>query len=191
MFKIFKKKQQVSINEEVVKPIEYFHYEPLEMAWYIVKYCLDHEIKINMLKLQKLLYYVHIALLVESGGKTSVDTKFKLTKYGAYNDDIYRRYRKYSSTTLRALPVKEELMLDNGRVIKKSTPYSIKFNGCDKVLVDAVLSSYKEYNTFALVEKSRSEITSMNVTKDCIIEEYLLFSYYKNNTDKICGKVFT
>jgi len=79
MFNIFQKKQQVKIDEEVEKPIEYFYYEPLDMA-------------------------------------------------------------------------------------------------C--------------YNTFALVEKSQSEITCMNVTKDCIIEKYLLLSYYKNNRDKICGKVF-
>lgn len=84
------------------------------MAWYIVKYCLDHKIEINMLKLQKLLYYVHVAILVERDGQSAINTKFKVTEYGTYNEVVYREYRKYSSDSLNSLPIKEVYEFENG-----------------------------------------------------------------------------
>lgn len=188
MFNVFKKKQEVKIHEEVKKTIEYFCYEPLDMAWYIVKYCLDHKIEINMLKLQKLLYYVHVAILVERDGQSAINTKFKVTEYGTYNEVVYREYRKYSSDSLTSLPIKEVYEFENGLLTQKQVPYSIKFNACDKVIVDSVLNSYKDYTTFGLAQKTRSENPWVQTNQGSFIEDCLLLSYYKKNKDKIYGK---
>lgn len=191
MFKLFKQKQQVkeiSKLEKVVKTEEsFFHYNSSEMAWYIVKYCLEHKIDINMLKLQKLLYYVHVALLVESDGLTLVETEFKATEYGAFNNDVYKEYRKYSSNNLTSLPLKETYEFDDWLLTKKQVPYSIKFNRCDKVIVDSVLSSYKNYSAFGLAKKIRNEEPWKRTIENSVIKNCWLLYYYKMNKDKIYG----
>ena len=108
------------------------------VAIYIINWCLDHNVPITNLKLQKLLYFVQGEYSRVKGTRMIADD-FYAWQLGPVVPNVYAEYSIFSSS---ALPSQKQ---------------SISFDHEDRCVIDAILQKYARYTTWNLVELSHQQ----------------------------------
>lgn len=108
------------------------------VAIYIINWCLDHNVPITNLKLQKLLYFVQGEYSRVKGIRLIADD-FYAWQLGPVVPNVYAEYSIFSSSTL------------------PSQKQSISFDQEDRCVIDAILQKYARYTTWNLVELSHQQ----------------------------------
>lgn len=129
------------------------------IAAYIIK---KYNGDVTPMKLQKLLYYIHVWSLVNGKKVFSNDVLFFAWKYGPVNPGIYHTYKHFGSNSIT----------DIG-------DYS-HINSGDFDFINFILDSYFPYNAITLSQTTHSEapwIESYNNSQEVITDDQILNFY--------------
>lgn len=108
------------------------------VAIYIINWCLDHNVQITNLKLQKLLYFVQGEYSKTKGSRLIADD-FYAWQLGPVVPTVYAEYSIFSSSVL---PIQKQ---------------SVSFSSGDIEVIDTILQRYAYQTTWGLVELSHQQ----------------------------------
>ena len=109
-----------------------------DVAIYIINWCLDHNIPITNLKLQKLLYFLQ-GEYSKAKDTQLISDDFYAWQLGPVVPNVYSEYSIYSSSTL---PVQKQV---------------VPFGAEDACVIDTILQKYAYRATWSLVELSHKQ----------------------------------
>lgn len=115
-------------------------YTAFDVACYIVNSCIDRGRPISNLQLQKILYYVQAAFLID--GEKLFSDKISAWKYGPVVEDVYRYFKKYVNG-----PITERIEFADAAQIDDN----------DRITIDAVVRAKSVYSAFDLVSATHRE----------------------------------
>lgn len=141
----------------------------IDMSYYIINYCNNHDISISNLKLQKLLYYVQAAFL--TNGKEAFTDEIHPWRYGPVVSEVYQEFKIYVSGN-----------------IQDKFP-DIKLSESEAELTNRVIESYREYTPPQMINKTHQEGPWKNASfnKDDIIKKETIRDYYNRHGDLLYG----
>lgn len=159
-------------------------YKAVEVAKYVINYSHDINHPISNLKLQKILYYIQAASLVELGYKC-FEEAIVAWEFGPVVEDVYQLYKEYGRAEIPPQSAFKNMDFDSGKmkiVITESKEIDI----ADKRIIDKIVNAYKEVeNPFELVKKTHQEdpwkTTEINQEIPCP----LIKEYYGKNPEKL------
>lgn len=114
---------------------------------------------VTNLKLQKILYFLNVIQLVESGDALFPDFEFRKWDYGATVEDIYEEYRKFGGDVITKPITHVFLYLDQKQMFH-SFKYNTDINQIDlneKQVIDRWLPILLNYDQFELVKMCLTE----------------------------------
>ncbi|HAZ2725892.1 Panacea domain-containing protein [Enterococcus faecalis] len=135
-------------------------YLAMYVADYIIDYCNEHDIEINNLKLQKVMYYLQAKSLVETD-EPLFDEDLQKWKYGPVVPTVYHEYKNNGAGNLNFSdigPILREAKPDEkanffGRYVQEI--YSPELIGQDdRESINKVVNSLSKYTGFELVNKT-------------------------------------
>ena len=126
----------------------------MDVANYIVDYCVKKGSPVSNLKLQKLLYYVQAASLVSFGEKLFSD-EISAWKYGPVVESVYHNFKIYVDKVITEMFTERDLLTleDNSKEYDPSALFSKN----EKEIITKVLDSYDNYSALAMVKKTHAE----------------------------------
>lgn len=168
-------------------------YDAMDIARYVVNTSIEKKKPVSNLKLQKLLYYIQAAFLVETGdpcfydeithwrhGPVVVDVYNKFSKF--IGNDIYEKQTEYTNyefdSGFNVKLVKREFKSDD---IKRD----------DRDLIDKVLNGLIDVGAWQLVERTHNEEPWKNTDTDdeITVESIKSFFLENNNQTRIYSRV--
>lgn len=165
-------------------------YDAMDIANYTVNYCIDENMPVSNLKLQKLLYYIQAASLVEENyNKKMFADNISAWKYGPVVESVYHNFKWYVDKEITEKVTEKDLFFefdqddqyDPSKVISKE----------DKDLICKVIDSYKDYSALKMVNKTHEEDpwkSAFFSNEDYIeVESIKRFYSEKNNRALIYG----
>ncbi|MBR1603546.1 MAG: DUF4065 domain-containing protein [Synergistaceae bacterium] len=139
-------------------------YDVLLIAKYIIKYCNKSNLSISNLKLQKLLYFIQAAFLVERGQPCFSD-EIEAWDFGPVVPAVYYKYKIYGGTNIPYVNNNETLF--------------VSISKADKDIIDRIINDCAKYTASMLVDithkqtpwlKAYAPYTRNIITKDSIME---------------------
>lgn len=125
-------------------------YNSISVANYIINQTIEMDSPVSNLKLQKLLYYVQVASLVDNK-IPMFDDEISAWKYGPVVETIYHIFKRFVDKPIdEAVDEAELLFWDDS-----SKPIEIGVK--DRNLIDKVITSYRNYSAISLVKKTHRE----------------------------------
>jgi len=132
-------------------------YKAVDVARYIINFCNSHSSTISNLKLQKILYYVQAAFVVEKGSACFED-KIIAWQHGPVIRGVYDEFKKYGA---QSIPVQNEvrkIIARDGKLeVVKETFDSSFLKQEDKELLERVIASLNGYGAWDLVSYTHQE----------------------------------
>jgi len=139
-------------------------YDVLLIAKYIIKYCNKSNLPISNLKLQKLLYFIQAAFLVEKE-HTCFSDEIEAWDFGPVVPAVYYKYKIYGGTNIPYMNSDENL-------------FEIIFQE-DKDIINRIINDCAKYTASMLVDITHKQTPWLKayapymrniITKDSIIE---------------------
>lgn len=159
-------------------------YKAISVAKYIINYSNSIDSPISNLKLQKLLYYVQAAFLVEEGKKCFCD-EIVAWAFGPVVPDVYQVYRVYGRNSIPNQADEKEAFLDFSKmkIIYKNVQ---GINEHDMPIIRRVVNSYSNIkNPYELVKKTHDESPweSTEINQEISCDK--IKQFYSENPKKI------
>ena len=134
-------------------------YAAMDIARYVINYCIDLGKPISNLKLQKILYYIQAAFLVEKG-EPCFEDRISRWRHGPVVTDVYNEFKKFIGDNIYEKQEEYiEYELDdelNFKIVtKKFEPRII--NKEDRDLIDKVIKSLINIGAWELVKRTHEE----------------------------------
>ncbi|BDS17298.1 DUF4065 domain-containing protein [Clostridium perfringens] len=145
-------------------------YRVVDVANYIINY--SHEIggSLTNLKLQKILYYVDAAFLVDTGSACFYED-FEHWRHGPVVPEIYSKYRKYLNS-----PIEEQQEDSN-------------ISNEDREIINRVIEGNIKKDPWELVKRTHEEDPWVNTTTNEIITKNSIKQFFMdNNINRIYGE---
>ena len=159
-------------------------YNAIEVACYIINYCNDKGIEISNLKLQKILYYVQAASLVEIGKKCFSDPIIAW-QYGPVITTVYHRFNLYGGDSIPRQETFKKISFDKDKMTIELTD-SEGLTPNFKSIIYKVIEAYKDVrNPFYLVRKTHNEQPWIDTDINKEIDVQKIRTYYSENPEKI------
>jgi len=165
-------------------------YKALDVSRYIINYCNKKKSPVSNLQLQKILYYVQAAFLVEEDRPCFSDEIINWS-YGPVVEIVYREYRNFGHNVITEQNKYEELLYDKAKnqiIFKEKTFSPDIFSNQDIVLIDKITDIYYKCDAFDLVEKTHNEDPWKNSNVNEEITNKIIKEYYSNNPDELYNK---
>ena len=161
-------------------------YNVIDVSSYIINYSNQINHPINNLKLQKLLYYVQAAVLVETG-KKCFNSKIIAWQFGPAVPEVYRYYEEYGRNNIPNQDGCKTIKLDD-KTLKMSYTQPVEIDYTIKRTIRNVVDSYLNTTTsLELSKKTRKETP----WKDTLLNQEIKCSeireYYKKQPRLIYG----
>lgn len=161
-------------------------YNVIDVSSYIINYSNQINHPINNLKLQKLLYYVQAAVLIETG-KKCFNSKIIAWQFGPAVPEVYRYYEEYGRNDIPNQDGYNTIKLDN-KTLRMSYTEPVEIDYTIKRIIRNVVDSYlNTTNPLDLSNKTRKEIP----WKDTLLNQEIKCSeireYYKKQPRLIYG----
>lgn len=159
-------------------------YKAIDVAKYVINYMNEVGSPVSNLKLQKILYYIQAAMLVEKSRKCFEDP-IMAWEFGPVVVPVYQKYREYGRGNIPKQEVSKVFEFDATKM-KITFKEPEELDAMCKKVINKVVDSYKGVDDpFVLVKKTHLEkpwsATPLNSEIKCeIIEEY-----YKNNIERL------
>lgn len=159
------------------------NYSSMSVANYIVNSAIDKEKPVSNLKLQKLLYYVQAASLVENN-VPMFDDDISAWKYGPVVETVYHAFKHFVGAPI------DECNSANIEYLDDTDSVDELISGIDKKMIDKVVKSYEEYAALQMVRKTHEEEPWQKAYYNNIdyIDNVDIEKFYSEHKDKIYGK---
>ena len=161
-------------------------YNVIDVSSYIINYSNQINHPINNLKLQKLLYYVQAAVLIETG-KKCFNSKIIAWQFGPAVPEVYRYYEEYGRNDIPNQDGYNTIKLDY-KTLRMSYTQPVEIDYTIKRIIRNVVDSYlNTTNPLDLSNKTRKETP----WKDTLLNQEIKCSeireYYKKQPRLIYG----
>lgn len=161
-------------------------YNVLDVATYVIKYAHNSgcEESMSNLKLQKILYYIQAAFLVEKN-KKCFNEAIIAWEFGPVIPEVYQKYKIYGRRGIPEQGNRKVLQLDceKMRIVKKEIAVISRI---DKRLIEKVVDAYARIiDPFDFVKKTHREGPWKNTPKNSEIKSSLIKEYYLKNPQEI------
>ncbi|HEL1045565.1 TPA: DUF4065 domain-containing protein, partial [Streptococcus equi subsp. zooepidemicus] len=138
--------------------------EALFVANYIIEYCNDHNLEINNLRIQKLLYFINARNLVENGSPLFQD-KIEKWKFGPVVPKVYHEYKRFGASTITKDDISAQIWKFNFEVspFGEESPIEVltynkeEFSDSQIQLIESTILALKKYSTFKLVDLTHED----------------------------------
>lgn len=131
-------------------------YNVIDVSSYIINYSNQINHPINNLKLQKLLYYVQAAMLIEVGRKC-FNSKIIAWKFGPAIPEAYRFFEEYGRNNIPTQEGRKTINLDDNTLRMIYSPL-VEIDYTTKMIIRNVVDSYLDItNPLELSKKTRRE----------------------------------
>lgn len=162
-------------------------YNVLDVARYAINYSNDIGTPISNLQLQKIIYYIQAAFLVEKNEVCFNESILNWT-YGPVVDEVYREFRTFGYAPIPRqevyLNINYSSKNDRINIERKKFNDNIFYN-CDKGIIEKMVNIYSNMEPFDLVNKTHSEDPWRNTKQNDIIPIESIRFYYANNINKL------
>lgn len=163
-------------------------YRALDVANYVINRYNENNISITNLKLQKVLYYIQAAFLVERGPGCFKD-EIMCWRHGPVIQSVYNKFSKYGSEIIPRQEQKSQMVFDEGkwkfesRLINKND-IDIK----DRNLIDKVADGLASYEPWYLVDRTHEEDPWKNLEYYNVeITQESIRRYFENHPERMYG----
>lgn len=161
-------------------------YKAIEIAKYVINYSEEIGNPISNLKLQKLLYYIQAAMLVEKGEKCFEDPIIAW-EFGPVVIPVYQAYKEYGRSELPVQKMSRNMVFDPVKmkiIFKEPREIEIWY----RKIINKVIESYAQIeNPFDLVKKTHKEKPWQDTCLNEEIECNKIKEYYSIHPEKIYG----
>ena len=159
-----------------------------DVARYVIEYCISKGTPITQIQLQKIMYYIQAAFLVERNQRC-YDEEILNWEYGPVVRKVFDDFRSFGSREIDKVPLKVDIYIDddfNTTYIK--TEYnSNDISETDKSLINKVVEIYREVKPFELVDKTHNELPWKETTRNSVIPDDLIKEYYYDKKELLYG----
>ncbi|GAA0731770.1 Panacea domain-containing protein [Clostridium oceanicum] len=165
-------------------------YEAIDIAQYVINYSIDRGKPISNLKLQKVLYYIQAAFLVNRNNPCFKED-IQNWRHGPVVPEVYKRYKIYSNREINEKQTgHSELALDeDSNLYTKIVEFrEDKICEKDKILIKKVVDSYLDVEPWEMVKKTHHEDPWIYTSRAEQISIESIREYFKLNRSRIfCG----
>lgn len=164
-------------------------YNVLEVSQHIINYSIENERPVTNLKLQKILYYIQAAFLVEFG-EPCFDEEIEHWRHGPVIPKVYSKYKSYMDRRIRD---RQENDIDiyigeNASLVIKRIDYNeVDFFEDDLELMNEVIDSYSNTDPWEMVDKTHGEQPWIGTNPNEIITKESIKEFFKRNREEIYG----
>lgn len=164
-------------------------YKALEVAQYIINRSIEIGSPVTNLKLQKVLYYIQAAFLVEYS-EPCFKERIEHWRHGPVVPKVYSEYKGYVDKKI--IEEQEECLEvfvdSHGNLAAKRLEFNKNnFYEEDIVLMDKVIESYKDVEPWEMVDRTHEELPWRNTDSNEIITKSSIMEYFQQNNDRIYG----
>lgn len=160
-------------------------YSAIDVSKYVINRSYDIDFRISNLELQKILYYIQAAFLVEKN-KKCFEEKILAWEYGPVVREVYDEYKICGRARIprQAESRKPVLNLETFEINLEKVSFNI--GEVDKGIINKILKAYSNItNPFELVRKTHSEEPWIKGRESGVISEKDMKDYYGNNLNKL------
>lgn len=164
-------------------------YSALDVARYVVNYVNSNKGSISNLKLQKILYYIQAAFLVENGTGCFNDA-IMCWRHGPVIKNVYDEFNQYGDHNIPFQGRRDKLTIQNGKLVIVEENFSDSII-CedDKKEINKVINGLMQYDPWYLVDRTHEEdpwkyLSCYNVE----ITPNRIKHYFNNHKERIYGK---
>ena len=164
-------------------------YRAIDIAKIIVNDAIDIGHPITNLKLQKLLYYVQAAFLVEYN-TPCFDDDIVAWKYGPVVERVYNDFRIYGSNIINNRITQLRTAEFNGeRIVFKTVDIdSLNIPEKDATLILSIVNKFSTYTAWQMVELTHKETPWADTKIGDTISNDKIRTYFKNQLNR--GKLY-
>ncbi len=168
-------------------------YAAMDIARYVINYCIDIDKPISNLKLQKILYYIQAAFLVERGEPCFEEDIVKW-RHGPVQREVYNNFKGFIGGNIdeEQREYTEYIFHDDfsvEKIVRIFNPEVISLE--DQEIIDRVIVGLVDLKAWDLVEKTHQEDPWRNTPDNQIITIESIEEFFSNslkNEDRIYGK---
>lgn len=165
------------------------NYKALDIARYVINRAHHKKASISNLKLQKILYYIQAAFLIEYS-RACFDDTILCWRHGPVIKNVYDNFSIFSSREIPEQKTYNKLTIENGKLCFKALPFTCDFlSTCDRTLIDKVVDGLLPYDAWYLVDRTHeedpwNELQYYNTEIDCSSIE----RYFKKHPRRVYGE---
>lgn len=169
-------------------------YNVMDVAQFIVNYSHEKGFAITNLKLQKLLYYVQAAFLLEKDD-VCFDGRIENWRHGPVINEVYQNFKKYSNRNIDYQEKYESVYISDDFIVSVKTnkysenPINKKENIYDKSIIRKVVESYSNIDSWDMVSKTHEEDPWRF---DSVLNEEITVNsikrFFKDNPERVYGE---
>lgn len=155
-------------------------YAAMDIARYVINYCIDIGNPISNLKLQKILYYIQAAFLVEKE-KACFDEEIVNWRHGPVIEDVYHEYKVFSDNDIceRQNEFIEFIFNNDFSVDQNIRRFDeIKIDILDENLIQKVIDALIDFDAWELVRRTHEEEPWELTSNGDVISKELIKSYF-------------
>lgn len=150
-------------------------YDSLDIASYVIEYCDNHDYIISNLKLQKLLYFIQVAFLLNKNGVPCFKDKIEAWGFGPVIPRVYRQYAEYGAGNIPR--VKPYFFEENETWNIKKNTFNIKdILKSDREIINQVVEKFKNYSSTMLTDLSLKQAPWIDNYSEYKINEITIVS---------------
>lgn len=133
-------------------------YKVMDVAQFIINYSVENDISITNLKLQKLLYYVQAAFLVEKD-QSCFEECIMNWKHGPVVSEVYDEFKNYASNSIDYLDhyTTVEVTKDFKLETKINKYIENPVEECDRNIISGVIKAYRSVDPWQMVKRTHEE----------------------------------
>ena len=156
----------------------------LDIAKYVVNYSIDINDPISHLKLQKILFYIQAALLVEVGEPAFYESIINWT-YGPVVPEVYNEFKKYGYCTI------EDKILSSTELYINPNTLDVSFENKEfndeiidtttKSIIQKTVNAYKSVTAIKMMKKTHTEDPWKNTSNGEQIQLENIRAFYSIN----------
>ena len=169
------------------KEMRFMEYNAIEIAKYVIN---NATYEISNLELQKIMYYIQAAFLVERN-KQCFREELCAWEYGPVVKEVYDEFKVYGRSIIPPQEQADKIVFDAKTFGVKRVKDELIICEGDKIIINRVLKAYSDIqDPFELVEKTHSEDPWINarITPEKIIKNDEIRSYYALNKNKLYNR---
>lgn len=164
-------------------------YNAIDIAQYVINYSIEKGKPIRNLKLQKLMYYIQAAFLVEKNTPCFKESIINW-RHGPVVKEVYDKYKDYVDDVIDDKQYGYyDLFLDKEKFKFKANFIEFhpeKISNDDKRVINEVVDSFIDFDAWTLVYRTLDEDPcKADSKKDEIISNESIKRYFEENKDRI------
>lgn len=168
-------------------------YAAMDIARYVINYCIDQKKPISNLKLQKILYYIQAAFLVEKGEPCFEEPMLKW-RHGPVQEQVYHNFKGFIGRDIdekqkeyKEYTFKDDFSIEEKVIIFKEDMIDLK----DREIINRVIDSLIDFDAWFLVDRTHEEAPWKNAHYNEIITIQSINDFFSSsieNEERIYGQ---